>query len=200
MTAKVSCRQPRRGRPPEGNGTRVRILDAAIEHFSRNSYEETGLRDIAAAAGVDVAYVHRSFGSKKHLFSEAMSAAVQPKELLAGSPDELPGLIAWDLLAHRGSRLRGLDIIVRSLTSKEAGPVLREFIAREFVEPLAQRLDGSTTRAAVIAAEIMGVAILRNVISLAPLCEPEGGKLEHLLAHVIRETAKGTGSPPTQKS
>jgi AcrR family transcriptional regulator len=187
-------RKARRGRPPAENGTRERILDAAIEHFSRTSYEATGLRDIAATAGVDAAYVHRSFGDKKRLFAEAVSAAVKPQELIAGAIDELPELIAKDLLAHRGSRLKGLDIIVRSLTSKEAGPMLREFISREFVEPLAQRLEGSTTQAAVIAAEIVGVAILRNVIALTPLCEPEGGKLEGLLSHVLRETAKGRNS------
>lgn len=41
-----------------------RILKAAIRRFARHSYEDTGLRDIANDADVDVAYVHRSFGSK----------------------------------------------------------------------------------------------------------------------------------------
>jgi AcrR family transcriptional regulator len=44
--------------------TRDRILNAAMERFSRTSYEQTGLRDIAADVGVDVAYVHRCFARK----------------------------------------------------------------------------------------------------------------------------------------
>jgi len=42
-----------------------RILAAAVKRFATNSYEATGLRDIASDAGVDVAYVHRRFGSKE---------------------------------------------------------------------------------------------------------------------------------------
>jgi hypothetical protein len=151
---------------------------------------------------------------------------VQPKDLLEGSTDELPQLLAWDVLAHRGRRIKGLDIIVRSMASREAGPIVRDFISREAVGPLAEKLGGATacetshrppestsptctaalalrgvssqmrsaprtTEAAVIVAVITGVAILRNVIGLAPLGEAEGGYLERLLAHVIRETAKG---------
>ena len=37
-------------------------------------YCDTSLRDIAAAAEVDVAYVHRSFGSKAEIFRHALAA------------------------------------------------------------------------------------------------------------------------------
>jgi AcrR family transcriptional regulator len=174
--------------------SRERILEAAIEHFSKSSYEETGLRDIATAAGVDVAYVHRSFGSKKRLFAEAVSAAVQPTELFTGPAEHLPRLLAWDLLAHRGRRLKGIDIIVRSMSSREAGPIVRDFMMRECIEPLAKNLDGATTKAAVVGAVITGVAILRNVIELAPLREPEGGELEQLLSHVFKQTTEFNGA------
>jgi AcrR family transcriptional regulator len=180
--------------------SRERILEAAIEQFSKSSYEETGLRDIARAAGVDVAYVHRSFGSKKRLFAEAVSAAVQPKELFAGPAEDLPRLLARDLLAHRGRRLQGIDIIVRSMTSREAGPIVREFMMGECIEPLAKNLDGATTKAAVVGAVITGVAILRNVIGLAPLREPEGGELEQLLSHVIEKATQFNGSGRRRKN
>jgi AcrR family transcriptional regulator len=191
MTTKSDEHKKRRGRPPAASGTRERILDTAIELLSKNSYEETGLRDIASAAGVDTAYVHRCFGSKERLFANAVSAAVKPKDLFEGTPDRIPGLLAWDLLAHRGRRIKGLDIIVRSMTSRQAGPIVRDFIANEAVEPLAKTLGVPTTQAALIAAVITGVAILRNVIGLEQLGESEGGDLERLLAHVIRETVRG---------
>ena len=190
MTSKTSGRKQSKGRPPAGNDTRERILDAAIERFSKNSYNETGLRDIAAAAGVDVAYVHRSFGSKKSLFAEAVRTAVQPRELFTGPAEDLPRLLARDLLGHRGRRLQGIDIIVRSMTSREAGPIVREFMMRECIGPLSETLDDDATKAAVVGAMVTGVAILRNVISLDLLREQEGGKLEWLLTHVF-EAATG---------
>lgn len=168
-------------------GARDRILASAIELFSKGSYEETGLRDVAATAGVDVAYVHRAFGSKKRLFAEALGAAVRPRELFEAATEQLPEVLARDVLANRGSRIKGLDIIVRSMASPEAGSIVRNFITDEAVEPLSEKLGGRTTEAAVVAAIVIGIATLRYVIALAPLSEPEGGKLEDLLAHLIRE-------------
>lgn len=52
---------PNRVISPDANDTtRERILKAAILRFSAHSYDNTGLRDIAADVGVDMAYVHRS--------------------------------------------------------------------------------------------------------------------------------------------
>jgi AcrR family transcriptional regulator len=181
----------RRGRPRGAAAvSRERNLDAAIDQFSKSSYDETGLRDIAAAAAVDVAYVHRLFGSKKQLFAEAVSTAVRPKELFTGPADNLPYLLALDLLAHRGRRLQGIEIIVRSISSREAGPIVRDFMMRECIKPLSANLDDDATKAAVIGALVTGVAILRNVVSLDPLREPEGGKLERLLAHVFESATE----------
>jgi AcrR family transcriptional regulator len=190
MSTQTVAQKPRRGRPPVANDTRQRILEASIEHFSRRSYEETGLREIAAAARVDVAYVHRCFGSKKRLFADAVSAAVKPKEILEEPPNKIPGILAWDVLATRGTRAKGLDIILNSMASRETGPIVRDFYAYEAVKPLAENLGVPVMHAAVIAALITGVATLRNVVGLASLGEPEGGDLERILAHLIRETAR----------
>src|SRR5208283_3941964 len=135
MSAETVAQKRRRGRPPVANDTRERILEAAIEHFSRRSYEKTGLREIASAARVDVAYVHRCFGSKQGLFADAVSAAVKPKELLQESPDKIPESLAWDVLATRGTRAKGLDIILNSIASRDAGPIVQDFYDYEVVKP-----------------------------------------------------------------
>lgn len=41
------------------------ILDTARSQFAACSYDEVGLRDIVAQAGVDAAVAHRYFGSKE---------------------------------------------------------------------------------------------------------------------------------------
>src|ERR1700738_1364837 len=87
--------------------TRDRILNAAIERFTRTSYEQTGLRDIAADVGIDVAYVHRCFGSKKRLFAEAVRAAMQPADFLPGPARDFAGKLAAHIFLKRVRRRPG---------------------------------------------------------------------------------------------
>lgn len=123
---------PRRAAVKSTTPTRERILDAAISWFSRHSYEATGLRDIAALAEVDVAYVHRCFGSKKQLFAEAVRAQIRPEELLRESTgDDIAASLAALVFAHDGARDRGeigpFDIMNHSLSSIEARDIFKGF-------------------------------------------------------------------------
>ncbi len=55
-------------RPAGGRSARDRILDAAERQFAQRGYHAVSLRDITAAAGVDVALVNYHFGGKQALF------------------------------------------------------------------------------------------------------------------------------------
>jgi AcrR family transcriptional regulator len=70
---------------------RGRPAAPAPVRFTRTSYEQTGLRDIAADVGIDVAYVHRCFGSKKRLFAKAGNARVRRSMIE----------LAWGHLLHQ---------------------------------------------------------------------------------------------------
>lgn len=175
--------------------TRDRILNAAVLRFSSYSYEQTGLRDIAADVGIDVSYVHRCFGSKEQLFAEAVEATVQPARLLTGTADDLPGTLAKHVFArdavHAQDEVAPLDIIIRSLSSPEASRVLRDFMLNDFITPLARKLDQPAAGpAALIAAFLAGVGILRNVLGVAPLLEAEGGDLESLIVKALEGMVK----------
>ena len=104
--------------------TRERILEAAIQRFARKSYEETGLRDIAADAEVDVAYVHRSFGSKEQLFAEAVRASTGVARILAEAPEDLCRHLAKQAFDRdreaSTAQIGPLDIIIHSLSSPAA--------------------------------------------------------------------------------
>lgn len=172
--------------------TRERILEAAIQRFARKSYEETGLRDIAADAEVDVAYVHRSFGSKEQLFAEAVRASTGVARILAEAPEDLCRHLAKQAFDRdreaSTAQIGPLDIIIHSLSSPAAVRVVREFIVGEFVNPLGSKLDDpAALRAAVIGSLLVGIGILRNVLDIEPLREPAGGNLENLLATTIAQ-------------
>jgi AcrR family transcriptional regulator len=171
--------------------TRDRILKAATLRFSRHSYEETRLRDIASDVGVDVAYVHRCFGSKERLFAEALISTVEPDRILAGNATEMAAELARRALARDASEgVMALDIFIRSLSSPEALRVVREAISRDLIVPLAVKLnEPHKQRAALIAAFVAGVRILADVLRLEPLMGDARNEVEALVASAIKEMA-----------
>lgn len=176
-----------------GDSTRERILKAAMLRFSAHSYEETGLRDVAADVGVDPAYVHRCFGSKEKLFMEAVRAATRPKRMFSGDADELASTLTGELLAERGeNEIRSLDIVIRSFSSPAASRVLRDCLMEDFVRPLMRkRGEVSEKRAALIAAFLIGAGILRDVVRADPLLEQDKGELEEIIVQTLEELMNG---------
>ncbi len=92
---------PRQAAKPRKVTTRERILEAAMLRFSKASYDATGLRDIAADVGCDVAYVHRCFGSKERLFAEVVGSALQSRRFLAEMDGDLPAALARRAFVRR---------------------------------------------------------------------------------------------------
>lgn len=173
-----------------GTTTRDRILAAAIARFARYSYEDTGLRDIAADTGVDVAYVHRCFGSKAQLFAEAVQATISRHAIPSGTANDLATYFTRLLFqrddAKFDNKVNTLDIMLRSLSSSEAMPVLRKSVLDNFVQPLAGRLpDPGESRAALIAAFLMGFGIFKHILLIESLREPAGDKVEMLAREII---------------
>ena len=68
---------------PRSAGTRRAILEAARSAFAARGYEQTTIRAVAAAAGVDASMVMRYFGSKAGLFTAAATADLQVPDLAA---------------------------------------------------------------------------------------------------------------------
>lgn len=181
-------------RKPEAS-TRDRILQAAVLRFSKASYEETGLRDIAADVGVDVAYVHRCFGSKERLFAAVIASLLQTRRFLEDNQSDLASGLTRRALARAprtSDEVSPIDVIVRSLMSPAAAPVLRDYLRNEVIDPLAVKLGHSDNRrASVIAALLVGTGILRGVLRIEPMTEPEGGPLEAIIEQTIALIAEG---------
>jgi len=58
--------------------TKLRILDAGEELFMEHGFEATTLRQITAAADVNLAAVHYHFGSKEELFHAVLARRLDP--------------------------------------------------------------------------------------------------------------------------
>lgn len=182
---------------------REQILEAAIARFARHSYEDTSLRAIAADVGVDVAHVHRSFGSKEQLLAEAVRAAAPPTEhLLSGPRALLPFKFTDEVLSHDAPRaaddVRVLDIFVRSLTSREASGVLKDAIMADFVAPLSRTMGPRTERrAALVLAMLLGVSVLRDVLHIEPLLDIRDGEIRQVMAQTFAALIDPPQDPPS---
>lgn len=182
-----------RPRATAAAATRERILAAAIRRFASRSYEDTTLRAIAADAGVDVAWVHRSFGSKENLLIRAVEATAAPGRFAGLPADAVVERLVEDLFSPEAGddAVAPLDIVYRSVNSREAQPLLREMLTKDFVGPLSAALPPpSEKRAMLLAATLLGIGVLRDVLRVEALRDRDDadlrglvrGLLDHLVA------------------
>lgn len=159
--------------------TRQAILDAARRQFARDSFENVGVRDIAGDVGVDPALIVRYFGGKEELFREVMEIGRDDSfwegVTAADLPDRLASLI---MEKHADSeeaaaKTEMLLIILRSASSPKASAIVVEAMDNFMLDPIASMLpgQGGQLRACMAMTVLMGSGIVRQVMSVRPICE-----------------------------
>lgn len=146
--------------------TRSAILDAARDRFTRDSYDDVGLRDIAGDVGVDAALISRYFGSKEDLFSAALDSCHGRTSLIEGDRASFGERVARELIFGDMDRCKyqGLLIVLRSMSSSKAAEIVRGSSEQRFYGPLADWIGGEdrAIRAHLVASLIKGVAVGRE--------------------------------------
>lgn len=186
----------RTGRRPGTPDTRDTILAVARRGFATRGYDATSLRSIAAAAGVDPALVIHYFGSKDKLFVAATGMPATVPELL-GTVAALPrgdfvrGLVRGYLqIVDSDSSRNAIIALVRSAVSNDrAAAILREMLTVELL-PVIGAFTGqrdAPLRASLIAAQLIGIAMLRHVIRVDPLVRAAPEEIVALVAPVIEQ-------------
>jgi len=179
-------RARRSGRRGGDSGTREAILAAARARFGDLGYDRATIRGIAADAGVDAALVHHFYGTKEQLFVAAMRLPVSPGDViqaaLAAAQDSGGSvgehmlrtvLGVWDVAEVRAMFL---GLLRSATTSEQATAMLREFVTdailsrlAEVAETLAPGADDADYRAALVASQVLGLALTRYVLGLGAL-------------------------------
>jgi len=186
----------RTGRRPGNPNTHYDILAAALRQFATRGYEATSLRSIATAAQVDPALLIHYFGTKEALFAAATGLPSGLSELL-GEVGDLPLHEAAEALVRGylqvvdsdNSRNAILALVRSAVSNERAALVLREFVAAEllgFVRRLTVRPDASF-RASLVAAQLVGIAMLRHVIRVAPLAKASPEQIVGIVAPMIEQ-------------
>jgi AcrR family transcriptional regulator len=180
-------------RSPGKTPAKTRILRAAMLLFARQPFSETSLRDIAAEAQVDVAYVHRAFGSKIGVFQQALHGLhmVDPQgdQGIPPDPDHLIERISGLALLrnpHRVEEVEPLHLIIRSCACSEARGILAEFMETHFARPLAAAFGQEDTGKAMFAISLIsGFVTMRVALGHPTLLAMPEAELKEMLAKVL---------------
>lgn len=183
------------GRRPGGPDTRQTILDAARAEFAARGYETTSMRAIARVAGVNAALLHHYFGTKDQLFLAALDFPLRPRDLLAqvlgGDRDEVGERLvrfAFALLENPATRERMLAVLRAAATNDEMARLMRGFLLRELVTPIAGALGvpNPRLRAELAMSQVVGMIMGRYVLAVEPLASAPVDELVPLLAPTLQ--------------
>lgn len=160
--------------------TRAAILGAAHQRFLRESYDSVGLRDIAGAAGVDVALISRYFGGKEGLFRAVVRHEDKPDIFREPkSVDELPvflaRLVVEDADEDLEKRMEMFVIMLRSASSPLAGAIIRDLVHLDVLGPLTELIGGDQGefRATMLLSILMGIGVLRTIMMVDGFSDDE---------------------------
>jgi AcrR family transcriptional regulator len=177
--------QPPRKRDAEA--TKQAILDAAAICFSKAAYDQVGVREIAALAGVDPALVGRYFGSKDELFGEWVRQAPQPPPSYPDDRREFGEWMARQFLSKDRVVTR-LLVLHHSVTNPRAAKVIRKLLNEHVIKPLGKWIGGKDgeLRAGLILAHLTGLGVMRDIVRVDALAEADRERLVKRLAPALQ--------------
>lgn len=180
------------GRGRNAAATRQAILDAARQCFVHEGYDQVGVRDIAALAGIDPALVNRYFGSKEGLFAEAINVKFDLSALFEGDRDSMGERLTRYILQEKPPGSHDPHImLLRSTSNDGARRLLQEALDKGFNEPLSARLDGpdARLRAELIGSIFLGQMVYRSIVGQTSSHDAE--ELSRVVAPVIQHLIDG---------
>ncbi len=204
--ARLPGRRP--GRRPGRPNTRDAILAAARQAFAERGYDGASIRSIAAAAGVDPALVHHYFGTKDELFAATVNFPANPAEfvprVLAGGAEGVGERLVRAFVSTWDSPVgaAGVALLRSAVSSQLAARLLREFLTTQILRRVNAMLQidpaEAPLRAALVASQVSGLALMRYVLKVEPLASAPPEDVVAAVAPTIQryltgELATGAG-------
>ncbi len=185
---------------PRSEGTRRAILEAARSAFAGRGYEQTTIRAVAADAGVDASMVMRYFGSKAGLFTAAATAHLTAPDLRQ-VPARRRGEVLTRTFVDRWEDVARDDELIlllrTAVTSEAVAARLQATLGHLVTGPIAALgQPDAAERAALIAAQLLGLALCRYILRLEPLASlPAGDVVAAVAPSVQRYLTRPVGQP-----
>ncbi len=147
------------------------------------------MRDVAARAGVDASLIHHYFGTKAELFQAALDlpriAGRVAARISAPTGDIAEGLARLyveDFFTTEGATFSAM--LRTALGSPNDVPQLRRIVEGSIVAVAERELRGpdAALRAEVVAAQMIGIFILRHIVGVKPIAT---ATTEELLRYLV---------------
>lgn len=182
------CSAPR---PRNAEATRAAILAAALDRFSREGYDNVGMRDVAGDVGVDAALVSRYFGSKDVLFETVLDSCDNGGALMNRDRASFGVRVAREVVFERKSetKLKGLLILLRSISSPRAQEIIHRGANERFYGPFAEWVGGEdgAIRSRLAAGFIMGMAISREITGGFAMSHEDCEEMAERMGRVLQD-------------
>jgi AcrR family transcriptional regulator len=178
MAPPAKTTSSRRGRRQGEPVSRDAVLRAAKQRFAVEGYEKTTLRSIANDAHVDPSMVLYLFGSKAELFRESLRLIIDPDVLVAALADG-DGDIGTRMVRtylgiweHPDTAASMVAMLQSATSNSDAHEAFRAFMQSYVLTAVSGALGGgeqARLRAMLAATNLVGTAMLRYVMRVAPL-------------------------------
>jgi AcrR family transcriptional regulator len=188
------------GRPAGSSNTRDRILDHARDLFARNGINNTSIRAVAAAAGVDSALVHHYFGTKEKLFAAAVHIPIDPMDVIGPlrevPVEELGHRIPSILLPLWDSDIGTAFIAtLRSILAGSEVNLFRTFIQDVIAVEVGARVDdppgSGIVRVQFVASQLVGIVMARYILQLEPFASLPAQQIADAIAPNLQRYLTG---------
>lgn len=186
--------------PHQGPSAKARILRAAMLLFAQRPFSETSLRDIATAAQVDVAYVHRAFGSKAEIFRQALHS----RHVIVPEHDDLAQTVSGEAFIERICDLalsrnpecvadvEALHLVMQSCACSDAREIVADFIEQSYAKPLAEGFGQQGIGRAMFAISLVsGFTLMRCVVNHPALQTIPKAELRAMLKKALQGAMAG---------
>ena len=171
-----------------GAETRERILAVAREHFAQQGYDRTTIRSIASAAQIDPSMVMRYFGNKEELFKVAASIDLALPDLSTTPEGEVGRVMTAHFVRTWDSEGTLMALLRRAASDPQAAEQMRSIFATQVaaaVAPLCPDPTQAARRAALVATQLLGIALGRYVLHLPPIVEMDPEEIVTWVAPTI---------------
>ena len=181
------------------------MLAAARAEFAALGYAGATVRAIARKAGVDPAMINHHFGGKHELFLatlhlDGLGASNHLAEVAAGGREGLGERLITRLLTVWDSPVGAAAVAMlrTAMQDEQAAALVREFIRTEAIGPLTRAIgpdvpaEEARRRATLVASQVLGLIMLRYVLTLDPIATAPTAELAASLAPTLQRYLDGT--------
>jgi AcrR family transcriptional regulator len=185
-------KQPARAR--DSGASRTAILEAARQRFAKEGYERATVRAIAADAEIDPAMVMRYFGNKEKLFAAAADFDLKLPDLGAVPKPRIGVTLVEHFLDRWEQDDTFMALLRAAATNDAAAKRIRGVLAGQVAPALAAlspEPERAPLRAALVASQILGMALCRYVLRVPPAVSMSRAELVTWLAPTIQRYVNG---------